>query len=75
MSKECLKGIFYKTKESKTFLKNITISTYGGEDLAKMLAHLCFENKDYSLRIAKHILKGKKNCKFEELGTFLEIMK
>ena len=71
MSKECLEGLFNKTKESKVFLKNITKNTCEIQELAKMFAHLCFENKDYSLRIAKHILKGKNTCKFEELGPFL----
>ena len=45
------------------------------QELAKMLAHLCFENKDYSLRVAKYILKGTNTSNVEELGPFLEIMK
>ena len=40
-----------------------------------MLSHLCFENKKYSLRIAKYILKGTNTSGSEELGPFLEIMK
>jgi len=56
-------------------LENITKNTYEIQELAKMLAHLCFENKEYSLRIAKYILKGTNTSGSEELGPFLEIMK
>ena len=39
-----------------------------------MFAHLCFENKDYTQRIAKYILKGTNTSSAEELGPYLEIM-
>lgn len=40
-----------------------------------MFAHLCFENKDYTQRIAKYILKGTNTSSAEELAPYLEIMK
>lgn len=53
----------------------MTKNSYEIQELAKMLAHLCFENKDYSLRIAKYILKGTNTSGADELAPYLEIMK
>ena len=45
------------------------------EEFAKCTAHLCYRNREYSKKLAKHILKGVNNTQADEIAPFLELMK
>jgi hypothetical protein len=59
----------------KNFLQNVTKNGYSIYDFSNFIAHLCFKNKEYSYKIAKHILKGTNTSGADELQPFLLIMK
>jgi hypothetical protein len=62
-------------KPFKLFYNNASKHGFSNEEYSKMLAHLCFKNKEFSRKMAKHILKGTNKSNAEEIGPFLEIMK
>lgn len=39
------------------------------------MAHVSYKNKEFSRKMAKHILKGTNKSTAEEIGPFLELMK
>ena len=39
------------------------------------LAHLCFENREFSVRIAKFILKGTIKQYYDDNNAYLELLK
>jgi hypothetical protein len=59
----------------KLFYNNASERGYVKEEYAKMVAHICYMNKDFSHKIAKHILKGTNKSTAEEIGPFLELLK
>lgn len=56
-------------------MQNVTKNGYSISDFSHFIAHLCFKNKEYSYKIAKHILKGTNSSGADELQPFLLIMK
>lgn len=63
------------TKAYKLFYANASKHGFALEEYSRLLAHLCFKNKEFSRRIAKHILKGTNKSSADEVGPYLEIMK
>jgi len=39
------------------------------------LSHLCFENKEFSIRIAKFILKGTIKLHYDDNNSYLELLR
>ena len=72
---DCLKSLFIHLKPSKLFYANASKHGYESEEYSKLVAHLCFKNKEFSRKMAKHILKGTNKSNAEEIGPFLELMK
>lgn len=72
---DCLQALFMHTKSLKLFYANASRHGYALEQYSKLVAHVCYKNKEYSRKMAKHILKGTNKSNAEELGPFLELMK
>ena len=75
LPEECLRNLFMHQKSNKLFYNNTSERGFVREEYAKMVAHLCYANKEFSRKIAKHILKGTNKSTAEEIGPFLELMK
>ena len=64
-----------QAKQFKIFYENVSKHGYEMEEFAKCTAHLSYKNKEYSKKLAKHILKGVNNTQADEIAPFLELMK
>lgn len=71
----CNKAIFISQKPLKKFYENA--SKHGGatEEYARLVGHLCYRNKEFSRKLAKHILKGVNAITADEILPFLTLMK
>ena len=75
LPEDCMKALFLHFKPMKLFYANASKHGFEKEEYAKMAAHLCYKNKEFSRKMAKHILKGTNKSTAEEIGPFLELMK
>lgn len=75
LPRDCLKAIFLNIKTFKQFYVNASKHGYALEEYARLVSHVCYKNKEYSRKIAKHIIKGTNRSNAEELGPYLELMK
>jgi hypothetical protein len=72
---ECLKAVFLQSKQFKIFYENSSKYGYEVEDFSLMVAHACFKNKQFSRKMAKHILKGTNTSSADEIVPYLDLMK
>jgi len=75
LPEDCLRALFLHNKSFKVFYANTSRHGFESEAAAKMIAHLCYRNREFSRKMAKHILKGTNRSSADELGPFLEVMK
>ena len=75
LPEDCLKSLFLHIKSFKLFYANASKHGYATEEYSKFVAHLCYKNREFSKKMAKHILKGTNKSNADELGPFLELMK
>lgn len=75
LPEDCAKSLFIHLKQFKLFYLNASKHGYESEEFAKFVAHVCYQNKEFSKKMAKHILKGTNKSTAEEIGPFLELMK
>mmetsp|Transcript_21776 Transcript_21776/g.33651 ORF Transcript_21776/g.33651 Transcript_21776/m.33651 type:complete len:99 (-) Transcript_21776:1589-1885(-) len=68
-----MRGLFVANKTFKVFYENLSRHGYESEEYSTMIAHLCFRNKEFSKKMAKHILKGTNTS--DESQPFLQVMK
>lgn len=54
----CVAALFARTKAHKEMLQAITKNGFALDSFKKFIAHLCYENREFSVRTAKFILKG-----------------
>jgi hypothetical protein len=47
-------------------LAAIVKNGFAGESFKKFIAHLCYENREFSIRTAKFILKGTNQGSYDE---------
>ena len=64
-----------KNKPTKEMFANMTSNGWGVELLPDFFAHVCFENKEFSIRCAKYILKGINSGAFDADNIFLQVMR
>ena len=62
-------------KKYKLFYDNVTKHGFESLEFSRMVAHLCFKNKEYSSKIARQVLKGVNTTQADELAPVLEIWK
>ena len=72
---DCNKAVFISQKPLKKFYENA--SKHGGstEEYARLIGHLCYGNKEFSRKLAKHILKGVNAISTDEILPYLALMK
>jgi hypothetical protein len=58
LSDQCLQALFMAEKKYKLFYDNVTKHGFESVEFSRMVAHLCFKNKEYSSKIARQVLKG-----------------
>jgi hypothetical protein len=75
LPQDCTNALFLKIKQFKPFYLNASKNGWKIDDFSRTVAHICYKNKDYSKKMAKHILKGTNKSTTEELINFLELMK
>lgn len=71
----CVTALFQRTKAHKEMLQAITKNGFALESFKKLMAHMCYENREFSVRTAKFILKGTNQGSYEEAPAFLDIMR
>jgi hypothetical protein len=72
---DCVQALFINVKLFKTFYENASKQGYESEEFARFAGHVCYKNREFSRKIAKHILKGTNVGIAEEISPFLELMK
>lgn len=71
----CLNILFQKTKAQKEMFQLIAKNNFAIAEFKVFLAHLCFENREFSIRVAKFILKGTIKQYYDDNNAYLELLK
>jgi len=76
---ECL-GKYDLSQEAVEYFKNpdlfklVLKEGYACENYGKALAHLCYENRDYSIHISKLLLQGISKNDYEKVKHYLDVV-
>ena len=59
----------------KEMFANMTSNGWGVDVLPQFLAQLSFDNKEFSIRVCKYVLKGINQGAYDENNIFLQVMR